>query len=209
VVRFAGLDAPVQRELRRIWHELDQFGFVERSWPDRRDEYAREGGAGGCGRGARFNRRTENRDKPFVEAAGGAPVYQDIQQGMSGTRRDVLDALERFIRGTANPTGAVRRAITVAEGRVAGDRALSPSWLPEDAGDDPLPDENPITLARRAQRREARLTAAALKAWSTRDSIAPRPVPKPRAARITDPVRAAQLSAAANKAWATRRARAS
>jgi hypothetical protein len=200
-MRFDDLHPDEQRELRRIRVELEAFPFVERTWFDRSGEYVREGGYG-TGRGAR-HARPPRHDRPFADGAGGAPVYHDIQGDISGTRRQVLRAIERFERG-GTPSSVAMRALAVARRRLIGDVGLSTPLLPPDAGDCALDPLSERTLQRLYRMRQA----AAKRAWVTIRARYPhRTPPPPDRPSSADPDRAKRLSEAARKAWDTRRAR--
>lgn len=129
---FKALTLPHKEELRRLVTELEELPHVERTWLDKSDDVAREGGYG-TGRGARAGKSYS--DKPFVEGAAGAPVYHDIIAGKSGTSRGAMvRVLRAYIDGRAPSTAIVQRAIEVADRRLRDPEFASKAQFPIDAG---------------------------------------------------------------------------
>lgn len=124
VRQFSELNPEEGRELRRILAEMNEFRFERgmgaEAFEDAFDE--------------RIDRRTGWRGG-LLQHTAGAPVFHDIMGGTKGTRRSVIDALDRFINQGKRPTRIAQRAIDVARGRLAGEWGLSKPTLPPDAGD--------------------------------------------------------------------------
>jgi hypothetical protein len=194
-LHFAHLTTDEQRELRRIWHELDNFPFIERTWKNREGEVAHAPGHG-SGRGARRVKLHE--ECPFVPGEAGAPVYHDIQRGRAGSRAQVKDAIGRFILGKP-ATAIVTRALDVVRRRLDGDPSVLRAMLPAEAGDDPITPEREDMRELESHRTARQLSRRARKAWDTMVAKGIRRRREPR------PPASADRRAAALKAWATRR----
>ncbi len=115
-------------ELRRMREELDAMQYQQ----------------GGTVENAARSRGTENdwtdgdmRKSSYVQARGGAPVYQDILQAAPGTsdmtRAAVQTSLEQAIK-SGRFTNAARGALDVAKQRLAGSLRVSSPKLPPGAG---------------------------------------------------------------------------
>lgn len=114
--------ADLEKAVRRIREEMDSFPFIARTWNYLDGE-----------RGLRGNAAGGHAD--VVAGAAGAPVFHDIvAAGGRGTRREVLNSIDRWLTG-GTPTVTTRAIESVARGRLEGDRSLSPPWLPPEAGD--------------------------------------------------------------------------
>lgn len=131
--KFSELPVEYQAEMKRLAAEMEEFQFIDRTWLDKSQDVAREGGYG-SGRGSRARQHTTaaQMDKPFVEGEGGTPVYQEIMGGVKGSSRNaVIRALNQYInKGDALPTSVVQRAINLADKRVRTPDAVSKPQLP-------------------------------------------------------------------------------
>jgi hypothetical protein len=136
----AKIPADFRNELVNIADEMESRPFVKGESFDTMQD---EGGFVTPGSGLRESSDVggvvypNNPDHPnLVQHTKGAPVFHDIMQGVSGTRKQVQSGLERILGG-GRPTSLTDRAVNVAQRRVA-DRG--PGVLEDVMGNNLLPE---------------------------------------------------------------------
>lgn len=127
--KFSELPPTYQGEVKRLLAEMEEFPYVDRTPIDTTREYAREGG-NGVGRGAR-NQQSKLNSKPFTEASGGTPIYQEILEGKGGTTRNaMIRSMQSYINEDKLPTSLVQRVVNLADKRIRTPEAVSKPMLP-------------------------------------------------------------------------------
>jgi hypothetical protein len=142
---FANLPLPYKESARQLLEELREFKYQDRTWLDKTEEVAREGGnSASRGTRARIQANAPS-DAPFLQSVAGSPVFHEILQGRSGTTRNAMIAsLENFVEKNGSPTPITNRMLEVIDKRLRTPEEVSKPLLPEGAGADPGDMEKPI-----------------------------------------------------------------